>query len=327
MTKQSASGSRFVSKRYTNFSAIVEDMTAGNLKASFILAPLAMVLNRKGVPVKIVHLGHRDGTTMVVRKDSPYRSFADLKGKKVAIPHRFSNQRILAEKLKERFGFGPDDVTLVDFPPPEMPAALKTGQIDAFIVGEPFPAKTEIEGYGRVLYFTKDIWPDFISCVLVVHESLIREDRALVQELVKGIADSGMWIDAPGEDLAAGVAEAKDVLPGTPGRDELALLPDGFGRTHRMQAAVIAARREHYNQDPELLKFVLTQPPDRVKYVDLLPARADFEEIQRYAEKLGYFSFRPVTPADPFGFDDYCDPSFAVAAHASKPASAPAAGR
>lgn len=325
MTKQSASGSRFVSKRYTNFSAIVEDMTAGNLKASFILAPLAMVLNRKGVPVKIVHLGHRDGTTMVVRTDSPYRTFADLRGKKVAIPHRFSNQRILVEKLKERAGFAEGDVTLVDFPPPEMPAALKTGQIDAFIVGEPFPAKTEIEGYGRVLYFTKDIWPGFISCVLVVHESLVREDRAIVEELVKGIAESGMWIDAPGEDLAAGVAEAKDVLPGTPGRDELALIPDGFGKTHRMQAAVIAARREHYNQDPELLKFVLSQPPDRVRYVDLLPARAEFEEIQRYAEKLGYFSFRPVTPADPFGFDDYCDPSFAVAAHAAPAAAKPGA--
>jgi len=22
-----------------------------------------------------------------------------------------------------------------------------------------------MEGFGRVLYFTKDIWPDFISCV------------------------------------------------------------------------------------------------------------------------------------------------------------------
>jgi len=54
-----------------------------------------MVLNRKGVPVKIVHLGHRDGTTFMVRTDSPYQSFADLKGKRIAIPHRYSNQRIL----------------------------------------------------------------------------------------------------------------------------------------------------------------------------------------------------------------------------------------
>ena len=40
--------------------------------------------------------------------------------------------------------------------------------------------------------------------------------------------------------------------------------------------------------------------------------RPDCEEIQRYAEKLGYFDFRPVTAQDPFGFDDYVDPSFVV---------------
>ena len=144
MTEHSESGSAFRSKKYTNFSAIVEDISAGNLKASFILAPLAMVMNRKGTPVKIVHLGHRDGTTMMVRTDSPYRSFADLKGKRIAIPHRYSNQRILVERMKERFGFGPNDITLLDYPPPEMPAALKTGQIDAYVVGEPFPAKADI---------------------------------------------------------------------------------------------------------------------------------------------------------------------------------------
>lgn len=325
MTQHSESGSRFVSRRYTNFSAIVEDMTAGNLKASFILAPLAMVLNRKGVPVKIVHLGHRDGTTFMVRTDSPYRSFADLKGKRIAIPHRYSNQRILVERLKEKHGFGPDDVTLVDFPPPEMPAALKMGQIDAYVVGEPFAAKAEVDGFGRVLYFTKDIWPDFISCVLAVHEDLIKENRGIVEELVRGIAASGEWIDSPGEDLAPGVAAASEVVPGTPGRDLLALLPDGFGRSHRMQAAAIAARREHYNQDPDLLRFVLSKPPDRVRYTDLMPAAKDFEEIQRYAERLGYFDFRPVTKDDPFGFLDYCDPSFAEAAHAGERAKAEAA--
>ncbi len=313
MTRSSSTGSTFRSKKYSNFSAIVEDITAGNLKASFILAPLAMAMRRNGTPIKIVHLGHRDGTTIVVRKDSPYHTFADLKGKRIAIPHRYSNQRILIERLKDQFGFGPNDVTLIDYPPPEMPSGLKTGQFEAFLCGEPFPAKTEMDGFGRVLYYTKDIWKDFISCVLVVHEDLIQANRPLVQELVTGIARSGQWIDAPGEDLTPGVVtETEAPPPGTPERDRLTILKDGFGKTHRMQAAAIAARRDYYAQDPELMKFVLSQPPDRVKYTSLIPARKDFEEIQRYAERLGYFATRPVTPQDPFGFEDYCDPSFAA---------------
>ncbi len=302
----------FRSRRYTSFAAITEAIDAGTLKASFLLAPLAMVMRRKGTPIKIVHLGHRDGTTVIVPTESPAKTFADLKGKRIAIPHRYSNQRILLERLREQFGLAPEDLTLIDFPPPEMPAALRMGQIDAFIVGEPFPAKAEMSGFGRVLYYTKDIWRDFISCVLVVHDDLVRDNRDLVEEMVRGIGDSGLWMEAPGEDLTAGIVAQGEATPQQLADPELIVLPDHFERIHRVQAAAIAARKEYYNQDPELMRFVLTKPIDRVRYTNLVPARAELEEIQRYAERLGYFDFRPVTPQDPFGFDDYCDPSFAV---------------
>jgi NitT/TauT family transport system substrate-binding protein len=307
VTTHSDRGSLFRSRKYTEFATIAEEFRQGKLKATFILAPLAMALRREGVPIKIVYLGHRDGTTLMVHRDSPIRSFLGLRGRTIAIPHNYSNQRILLAREMEKHGMGPGDLRMVVYPPPEMPSALQKRAIDAYIVGEPMAAKAEVEGFGRVLAFTKDLWPNFISCVLVVREDLIREDRALVQELVDGIAASGRWIDAPGEDLAAGVRRAGDAHGDSAG---VAVLPEGWGASHRMQAAAIAARAEYYNQDPELLRFVLSKPPDRVRYTGLVPARADFEEIQRYAEKLGYF--RPVTPADPFGFDDYCDPSFAT---------------
>jgi NitT/TauT family transport system substrate-binding protein len=203
-----------------------------------------------------------------------------------------------------------EDLDMVVYPPPEMPSALQKGAVDAYIVGEPFAAKSEIEGYGRVLAFTKDMWPNFISCVLAVREDLITDNRPLVQELVDGIAASGRWIDSPGEDLTPGVHRASEGIAEGPG---VAVIPPDWNATHRSQAAVIASRKEYYSQKPELLRFVLSKPPDRVRYTGLVPARRDFEEIQRYAEKLGYFD--PATPARPFGFSDYCDTSFAVAAN------------
>ena len=178
MTSHSDAGSVFRSKKYTEFATIAEEFKSGQLQASFILAPLAMTLRRQGLPIKIVYLGHRDGTTLVVAKSSSIRSFADLRGKTVAIPHRYSNQRILLEREIERHGMKPGDLHTVVYPPPEMPSALQKGAIDAYIVGEPFAAKAEIDGYGRVLAFTKDMWPNFISCVLAVSEDLIRSDRA-----------------------------------------------------------------------------------------------------------------------------------------------------
>lgn len=312
VTEHSEAGTIFDSKRYTNFPSMVEDIQAGNLDAAFILAPLAMVVAREGSrPVKIVHLGHRDGTGIVVMQDSPYRSFADLRGKRMAIPHRYANQRILIERMKEQFGFNDEDLTLIDFPPPEMPAGLKAGTFDAYIVGEPHCAKAEVEGFGRVLYLTKDIWPGFISCVLVVTQDLIDTRPGLVQELVTGITSSGEWLDGgPPDRLLAGIYREGEELPPVAGEDAPApiVIPEGFGVTPRMQAAQIGGL--YYGQPPELLKYVLSQPPDRVRYTELELNREEFAEIQRYAERLGFFAKRPVTPEDPLRFEDYCDDRF-----------------
>ena len=68
-----------------------------------------------------------------------------------------------------------------------MPGALATKAIDAYFIGEPHAAKAELDGTGRVLYHAKDIWPKFISCVLVVTERLIRERPEVVRDLVRGI--------------------------------------------------------------------------------------------------------------------------------------------
>jgi ABC-type nitrate/sulfonate/bicarbonate transport system substrate-binding protein len=76
-----------------------------------------------------------------------------------------------------------------------MPAALAAKQVDAISSGEPFMGQTELDGYGRILYLTKDVWPGFISCVLAVREDVIAKDRAKVQALCDGIAKSGVWLD------------------------------------------------------------------------------------------------------------------------------------
>ena len=311
MTEHNDEGTRFVSKKYTSWPSMTEDIDAGNLKAAFILAPLAMVMARQGkTPVKIVHLGHRDGTAIVVRADSGYETFEDLRGKKMAIPHRYANQRILIEKLKDQFNFAENDIDLIDFPPPEMPAALNEGTFDAYIVGEPFAALAEVRGFGKVLYHTKEIWPNFISCVLIVTQDLIDSDPAVVQELVTGITLSGKWLDEGDSRLIEGtVLESAAPPVGSPERKDLIVIPDEFGRSPRLQAAMIAALR-YYKQDPELLKYVLTKPPDRVKYTHLNLAKDEFAEIQGYAERLGFFGLRPVTESDPFGFEDYCDDRF-----------------
>jgi NitT/TauT family transport system substrate-binding protein len=273
INRELAGSGFFQPLRFSGWPELKEAFLSGHTSATFILAPMAMALREQGVGLKIVHLGHRDGTALVVHSESSIRRVEELKGKRVAIPNRFSNQFLLLFKALRDRRLDIGDVTLVEMPPPDMPAALASRSVDAITSGEPFMGQTELDGYGRVLYLTKDIWPDFISCVLAVPDSIIRDRRDEVQELVTGIARSGKWLDQA---------------------------PD-----HRQQAAQFVAT-QYYNQDPRLLAFVLSKPPDRVRYTHLDVMRDDFEEIEELAIAAGILK-------GSVHFEDYADTSFVPA--------------
>jgi NitT/TauT family transport system substrate-binding protein len=251
---------RFESQRFTDFPTVAESVKAGRLDATFMVVPLAMKLREQGLPIKIVYLGHRDGSTVIVRKDSPARDLRDLRGKTFAIPTRFSNQYLVIRKLMEDNGIAPDEINFVEVPPPDMPGALAAHAIDAYFVGEPHAAKAELDGTGRVLYHVKDIWPHFISCCLVVTEKLIRERPEVVRDLVRGIAESGEWAE-----------------------------------THRLEAAHVAA--PYFRQNEEVVRYVLTQPPDRVSYRMLTPTDEDLQKIHDLALKVGLID-KPILMSD-----------------------------
>lgn len=275
VSAHSDAGTQFQAQKFMDFPSMKEALTARKIDATFMNAPLATKLVLDGVPVKIVYLGHRDGTALMVKKDGPVQKFEDLRGKVVAIPGRFSNQNIFLHRMMKQLGMPPDSITIKELPPPEHPSALASGAIDGYIIGEPHAAKAEMDGYGRVLLQMRDAWPNFISCVLVVRQEMIDERRELVQELVNGIAASGEWLD---EDRTTGAQ-------------------------HRKDAAVVAGKM-FYNQNPALLDFVLTKDVTRVSYTNLMPPKKDFDEIMEYAVELGILPRRVA-------FEDYVDATFA----------------
>ena len=246
---------RFESQRFTDFPTVVETVKSGRLDATFMIAPLAMKLREQGVKVKIAYLGHRDGSTVIVRKDLPAESLKDLQGKTFAIPSKYSNQNLVMRKLLKDEGIDPATIHFVEMPPPDMPGALASKAIDAYFIGEPHAARAELDGSGRVLYHAKDIWPRFISCVLVVTERLIETRPEVVKDLVRGIAESGEWADG-----------------------------------NRLQAAALVA--PYFRQDEKLLRYVLTQPPDRVSYRMLTPGDDEMQKIADMGLEAGILERR-----------------------------------
>ncbi len=270
ISKFSTSGEMYLPRMFQGFPEIKEALISNKVQAAFIVAPLAIALRAQGVPIKVVYLGHRYGSAVVVRKDGPIRSFADMRGHTIAIPSRFSDERLILFRAMKIWGIKPREIKMVEMAPPDVSGALAARAIDAFSMGEPFPSQAEMAGYGRVLFQAREYWPDYMSCILVVREDLIDRRPEVVQTLVDGIARSGLWLDK-----------------GKPQREDAA---DFVGRYY-------------YNQKPALLRWALTKPMDRVMYSPLAPRKPDFDLVRDLMIETGVLDKK-------IEFEEYADTRF-----------------
>jgi len=265
-------GFRYEYSKYNGWPEIKESLMAGRIQAAYMLAPLVMDLADKKIPVKIVSLGHRSGAVIMVRTDSPYENFKQLLGKRIAIPSRFAVDLLFLRKMLSQEGMTVKDVQIVEMPPPDMPAALYANAVDAYCTGEPFGAAAQRAGYARPLRMTRDEWRNYICCVLTVREELITENRKMVQDLVNLILGAGHWLDA--------------------------------GQANREKAVAIASGKSFFNQDPNIIRYVMENPADRVTYGDLRMVRSEFEELMQLSLDAG-------TIKHPIPYESYMDESFA----------------
>src|SRR5262245_10773728 len=271
ISKFSAGGETFLPRMFQGFPEIKEALISNQMQAGFIVAPLAIALKAQGVPIRIVYLGHRYGSAVVVHKDGPIRTVADLRSKVVAVPSRYSDERLIVFRAMKAFDIKPGEIKMVEMAPPDVAGALAARAIDAFSMGEPFPSQAEMGGFGRVLFHAREYWPDYMSCVLVVREDMIQSRPEAVQVLVDGVARSGLWLEK--------------------------------GKAYRDNAADFVGRF-YYNQKPALLQWALTKPITRVMYDNLAPRKADFDGVRDLMMETGVLDRK-------IEFEEYTDLQFA----------------
>lgn len=233
----------FKAIKFTAWPDMCEALRSGELDFAFILAPLAILLKEQGVDIKLVLLGHRNGSGIVTKKDTNITSIKDLAGKRVAIPTRYSNQNLTLLSLLNAAGMDENDIQSYEMPPPDMPSALATGAIDAYVVGEPYVAQSELANTGNVLYLMKDVRPGFISSVLVVRREVLESRTQEAKKLIQAFHNSSTWIE-----------------------------------THRKEAASIGAKA--YGLPEKLISHVLLSASDRVTYNDILPVASELDTMQ-----------------------------------------------
>jgi sulfonate transport system substrate-binding protein len=108
-------------------------------------ASLAAVLSRaNGSPIKSVYVYSRaEWTALVVRKDSPYTTVADLKGKIAAT--KGTDPYLFTLRSLQQAGLNKDDVELVHLQHPDGRAALEKGDVDAWAGLDPHMAASQVQ--------------------------------------------------------------------------------------------------------------------------------------------------------------------------------------
>ena len=105
-----------------------------------------------GVDIKVVsRAGYTPGgNALLIRPDAPYKSVADLKGQKIAVPIGSSAHHYLILLLKQS-GLSANDVSIVNLPATDHQAALETNNVAAVATWEPWASVLENAKSGKIL--------------------------------------------------------------------------------------------------------------------------------------------------------------------------------
>jgi len=187
-------GIPFIDKEFIGGAPEMEAMMAGELDVAYVGATPAINAIAKGLEAKIVASANNEGSALVMRNDFNYTGPRDLIGKKIATLPRPSIQDTVLRVWLIDSGIKPEDVDIKFMSGAEMLTSLSSGAIDGFIWAEPGPTQAEMQGIGKIVLNSSEMWMH-PCCVVLVSDKLIKEDPDLVKNLVKTHIKAMNYID------------------------------------------------------------------------------------------------------------------------------------
>ncbi|SEB61976.1 ABC transporter substrate-binding protein [Rhodococcus koreensis] len=168
--------------RFTQVQDAVTGVATGEL--TFAFGPTSNYLRaaEKGSPIKIVSSAFRSKGPFFLVARPGINSVADLKGKTVGIAQAGSSMETYTRKILSDNGVNPDDVSFIANGVNEQAyGTLTTGQVDATIIHQPFPALGELDGKSVTLARGWDYLPTYHTGVLIAGNDVINDDPELLR--------------------------------------------------------------------------------------------------------------------------------------------------
>ncbi|ROL63396.1 sulfonate ABC transporter substrate-binding protein [Pseudomonas protegens] len=188
-------------KHFQAAAPLAEALNTGALDLGFLGDSGFVFLAAKQAPVKLIGVSRQNPDTiaLLVPKDSPVQSIADLKGKKVAYwPGAWSQQLTL--RALEQAGLPENHVDFVKLMPIDAAAALPQGGIDAFPVWEPYISQQIVFSGARPILTARNLMPGLSA--VAASTAAVDSKRAAIADFLVRLKKARQWVDTHTDEYA-----------------------------------------------------------------------------------------------------------------------------
>jgi sulfonate transport system substrate-binding protein len=171
---------------------ILEALNAGALDVGYTGDLAFLSVYAAGAPIKAIGGTRADARTqaILVRNDSPIRTIADLKGKRLA-GTRGGWGQFLIDATLEKAGYNIDQATFAALGPVDAKIALLAGSIDGWAVWEPYVSYATLKDNARIVADGDGLTPTITF--IVASDQAIAAKRAAVLDLVQRLNKARLW--------------------------------------------------------------------------------------------------------------------------------------
>lgn len=180
--------------------------------------------------------GSPDGSAILVRRDSPIQTLADLKGKKVAFKRGSSAHNVTVKALRKG-GLTVNDVQPLDLAPPDASAAFKTGAIDAWSIWDPYLAIAEADPDTRILTTARGLVDSY--SYFLGNADFAKDNPQVILDVIDELAKVGAAAQANLDETVAALTEITGV-PADVTRVTLTRSDFNLGRVSTITDAAVA---------------------------------------------------------------------------------------
>jgi NitT/TauT family transport system substrate-binding protein len=174
----------------------MEAIFAGSLDVTYVGPSPALNAHFKsnGEEIRVISGAANAGAALVIKADSPIKTPADFRGKRIATPQLGNTQDISCRAWLKANGFKVTqtggDVLVIPTANPDQLALFQKGAIDAVWTVEPWVTRLEREAKARVFLEDKDT----ITTWLVARVKFLRDRRDLAKKIATANGELTKWI-------------------------------------------------------------------------------------------------------------------------------------